>query len=245
MKVIPSIDLLDGKVVRLFQGDYHQVTVYYEHPFEAMEMLKRKGAKRIHIVDLNGAREEERQEKERQEKESENFSIIRKLVEGYKDCFEFQVGGGIRSIGKVEKLLEIGVGKVVIGSLIFTNHIEYEKIIEKYENKVILALDVKDGLIRRNGWLVDTKMTIKELLETGKIGRVFGILTTDINVDGGLTGPNIQLMKSLTSVSGIRWIASGGVSSRDDLEKLSKLDLYGAILGKSIFENLVDDLSDL
>lgn len=234
MKVIPSIDLLDGKVVRLFQGDYQQVTVYYECPRQALEMLKEKGAKRIHIVDLNGARGG-----------NSNFQIIKNLVEDDKDCLKFQVGGGIRSMVDVENLLEIGVDKVVMGSVIFTNYGEYEKIIQKYGEKVILALDVKDGLIRRNGWLVDTKMTIKELVEEGKIGGVYGILTTDITVDGGLTGPNIQLMKSLASLSEIRWIASGGVSSRADLAELSKLNLYGAILGKSIFEGLVHDLSDL
>lgn len=234
VKVIPSIDILDGKVVRLYQGDYQQVTIYYEHPYQAFEMLKEKGAKRIHIVDLNRA-----------QGESTNVHVIKSLVKEFKKYFQFQVGGGIRSLIDVEKLLEMGVDKVVIGSLIFTDYVEYQKIIEKYGDKVILALDVKADMIRRNGWLVDTKMTIQELVKLDKIGRVYGILTTDIAVDGGLKGPNIQMMKTLAAMKETRWIASGGISSREDLIQLSKLNLYGAILGKSIFENLVSDLSDL
>ena len=158
MKVIPSMDLLNGKVVRLFQGDYEQVTVYYDDPCDALEMLKEKGASRIHIVNLDGARygQEDRAT-------NLNFEVIKRLIKKYASSFHFQVGGGIRSLEDVEQLLEIGTDKVVIGSLIFTNYDEYRKIVEQYGEKIVLALDVKEGIIKRNGWLIDTNMKIEEI----------------------------------------------------------------------------------
>ena len=239
MKVIPSIDLLGGKVVRLYQGDYDKVTVYYDDAIEALKMIISKGATRIHIVDLDGAR-----------KGSESFSlsvndeVIKRLVQTFNGKIQFQVGGGIRRLSDAKRLIEIGIDKVIIGSLIFNDYEAYQEIVKQFGDKIILALDVKEGFIKRNGWLIDTHMTINELLKSGKIGEVFAIMTTDIAVDGALTGPNFDLMKVLNEQS-YKWIASGGVSSREDLEALSKLGIYGAILGKAVFEGMVEDLCDL
>lgn len=239
MKVIPSIDLLGGKVVRLYQGDYEKVKVYYDDAIEALKMIISKGASRIHIVDLDGAR-----------KGSESFSknvndeVIKRLVQTFKGKIQFQVGGGIRRLSDVKRLIELGIDKVIIGSLIFTDYEAYQKIVKQFGEKIILALDVKEGVIKRNGWLIDTHMTINELLQSGKIGEVYAIMTTDIAVDGALTGPNFEMMEVLNEQS-YKWIASGGVSSRADLEALSKLGIYGAILGKAVFEGIVEDLSDL
>jgi Phosphoribosylformimino-5-aminoimidazole carboxamide ribonucleotide (ProFAR) isomerase len=248
MKVIPSIDLLKGKVVRLYQGDFNKVTVYYDDPLKALEMIVSNGGKRIHIVDLDGARKGESNNKDQINREGDafslNYSVIKKMISKFGDQIDFQVGGGIRSINDVEKLLEIGVDKVVIGSLIFTDYDVYREIVRLYGSQIILALDVKDGSIKRNGWQVDTNISIKELIKAGKIGDVYAVMSTDIAVDGALTGPNIDMMEDLNQTN-IRWIASGGITSRADLEALSHIDLYGAILGKAIFEGFVEDLSDL
>ncbi|GAB6109752.1 1-(5-phosphoribosyl)-5-[(5-phosphoribosylamino)methylideneamino]imidazole-4-carboxamide isomerase [Fusibacter bizertensis] len=248
MKVIPSIDLLGGKVVRLFQGDYDKVTVYFDDPLLALDMIVSKGARHIHIVDLDGARKMPRNSKDQNDQNDEvrstNFEMIKQMVERFGAVLDFQVGGGIRSIKDVERLLDIGVDKIVIGSLIFTDYVMYQEIIKHYGEKVVLALDVKEGKIKRNGWLIDTNFTIDELIASDKIGKVYALMSTDITVDGALTGPNLEMMRKLQRTH-YRWIASGGVTSRKDLEALSQLGIYGAILGKSIFEGLIDQLSDM
>ena len=227
------MDLLDGQVVRLYQGDFQQVTTYYDDPLKAVESLVNDGAQRLHIVDLNGA----------DGARINNRAIIEAIIQRFE--IDIQIGGGIRTFEEAEVWLTLPGVRVVVGTMIFENPSDFARLTQKYPNRIIAALDIKDQTIRTKGWRVDTGITIEQLIEAAVLKGVYAILVTDISLDGSLTGPNFEKMAQLKRFSDLKWIASGGVRTLSDLMALKALGLYGAIVGKAYYEGKIKQLEDL
>lgn len=206
MQIIPAIDLLDGKCVRLTQGDRKRCTTYSANPLEVIRKFKEEGASLVHVVDLNGAFDGTML----------NFPTIRKLTKEMK----IEVGGGVRSKERIDRLRGIGVSRIIVGIKL--------KELKKYG--IIAGLDFKDGKIAVNGWVTTKEEQIAGLLEGVKEAVV-----TDISRDGMLGGPNLELMKTIQSY-GVRVIASGGIRSLLDIVKLKETGVSGTIIGKALYE---------
>ncbi len=235
MIAIPAIDLMDGKVVRLYKGRFDEVTTYSDDPLETAKRFIGMGAKRIHVVDLDAARRNT----------SNNEKCIQTMAKAIGKEVCLQVGGGIHTMKKAEALLDSGVSNVVIGSLLFENHTLFLKMVSRFGDRIILALDTNGDTIRTDGWRRDTGITIDEIVKAEWIRDIHAVMVTDISVDGAMTGPNFGLMHSLRSKYPLKWIASGGVGSSDDLAWLTLTGVYGAIVGKAIYEGKITDLSHL
>ncbi len=237
MKIIPAMDLLDGCVVRLHQGDYEQVTIYNQDPLKQALEFKEAGFDRLHIVDLSGARSGSPQ----------HAAIAAEIKQATGCSIEF--GGGLRSLHDIEALVAAGLGEndyFMIGSLPFKNAAEFDKIVEKYAANLLLTVDVWQRDIRISGWQEDTRKDIftfiSECLERG----LNSYLVTQIQKDGTLQGPDYELYEELLQrFANIELIASGGVGSLEHLEQLKKIKgLFGGILGKAFYAgNII--LSDL
>ncbi|WP_457640874.1 1-(5-phosphoribosyl)-5-[(5-phosphoribosylamino)methylideneamino]imidazole-4-carboxamide isomerase [Persephonella sp.] len=228
--IIPAVDIKDGKAVRLYKGDPNAVTVYGENPVDMAKIWEEKGAKHLHIVDLDGAFEGK----------PKNYRLVERIVKKISIPVEF--GGGLRSFDAVKTIIEIGVEKVVIGSLAYQNRREFEKIVETFPNKVILGIDAKDGKVAIKGWLEKTEYTPLEFAKQFDDMDIWGFLYTDVNRDGAMIGPNIEGTKYLAENLKHPVIASGGVGSIEDLKKLYSLKdfgVYGVVVGKALYEGKI------
>lgn len=229
MKIIPAIDIKDGNCVRLRQGDFKEVTVYYKNPEDAAIRWQRDGAEILHVVDLDGAREGK----------ICNFNSIKKIREVFKG--EIEVGGGIRSLKDMELLLNIGVDRLVVSSVAVENPEFVKKACKIFPKRIIIGIDAKDGYVAVKGWIEVTKIKATELALRMQDYGVWGIIYTDITRDGMLVGPNIEATKLLTEKVKIPIIASGGVSSIEDLKRLKEIPkLWGVIVGKALYSGAVD-----
>jgi len=229
--IIPAVDIKEGKAVRLFKGDPNAVKVYGENPVDMAKLWEEKGAKRLHIVDLDGAFEGK----------PKNYKIVENIVKNVSIPVEF--GGGLRTFDAVKHMLEIGVEKVVIGSLAYQNPEEFEKIVSYFPDKVILGIDAKDGKVAIKGWLEKTEYSPLEFAKKFEEYPIWGYLYTDVNRDGALTGPNIEGTKYLAENLNKPVIASGGVSSLEDVKKLYNLlnlGVEGVVVGKAIYEGKIN-----
>jgi len=232
MQVIPAIDLLNGKCVRLGQGNYNLTTVYADNPVEIAKNFEMLGFQRLHVVDLDGAKAGK----------VINWLILKKIREVTKLVIDF--GGGIKTEQELKEVLNIGVNYAVIGSLAIQQPEIFKTWLKQYEEKVILMLDVKDEIIMTSGWQQTSQLNIFDYLNQNS-QWLHTIACTDISRDGMLNGPNFTLYQQLvTRYPKIQFIASGGVSSIADLKKLSKIGLHGAIVGKAIYEGHLN-LDDL
>ncbi len=228
MIIYPAIDLLDGKCVRLLQGDYDKVTVYSENPADFANIWVKKGAKFIHVVDLNGAKTGK----------SSNDSVIKNIVENID--VPVQVGGGIRSMSRIDELLSLGVKRIILGTVAVKNPDLVKDAVKKYGKSIAVGIDAKDDYVATDGWLNKSSYKAEEFAkEMVKIG-VKTIIYTDIKRDGMLVGPNLKAMKSMAKAVSCDVIASGGVSSIADIEALSKTGVSGVITGKALYENKID-----
>ena len=234
MKLFPAIDLLDGQVVRLYQGAFDQKTIYHQSPFEAVDKLIAMGAQRIHMVDLDAAKGAGKN----------NRDLIGKLI-NHATEIPVQVGGGIRTYEEAKTLLDQGVDKIVIGSLLFTDEITFRRLVSDFGSHMVVALDINEGIVRHQGWQKSSGSTIQSIFDSGKLNGVHSVMVTDIDKDGAGNGPNFELMADLMTYKGTRWIASGGVRNNSDLLALKQLGVYGTILGRAIYEGNVEQLSDL
>lgn len=230
MIIIPAIDIMNGKVVRLKKGDFQQVSFYAQTPEEQAIVFKNNGFNYLHIVDLSGSK-------------TGNISvldIIRKIKISTGLMIEF--GGGVRSNQDVERLLSSGVDKVIIGSLSVNNKTEFEKIIRSNgAKKIIVAADVKDEMIAVKGWTEQTQISIFRHIEYCLNLGVRRILCTDISKDGLLTGTNISLYKSiLDRFPEVELIASGGIKDIDDVKNVRGINAFGVVVGRAIYENKID-----
>jgi len=229
--VIPAIDLLNGKVVRLTKGDYNQVSYYDITPAELAKKYSHHGASRIHIVDLNGA-------KAGKLINLDSIKAIRKAV----DC-TIELGGGNSNEETNNQLLNEGLGLLVLGSLLIENPAEAKKLIEKHPHKLIAGLDTKNKKISVEGWIKESTHTVESLLETFNELPLESIIITDISRDGTLEGPNLKHLSDITKLSKHPVIASGGVGTGNDIDAIQKLThqgIIGCIVGKAIMENKVD-----
>ncbi|MBR2376554.1 MAG: 1-(5-phosphoribosyl)-5-[Clostridia bacterium] len=227
MKIFPAIDLFDGKAVRLYKGDYSQMTVYSEHPEEIALDFKNQGAKYMHVVDLEGAKNGD----------TPNLETIKKIV-STADMF-VEVGGGIRSMEVIEKYLSIGVNRVILGTAAVTDGDFLIEAVKKHGDKIAVGVDIKDGFVAIKGWTEKSTLNafdfMKKLQEIG----VKTVICTDISKDGAMKGANYELYKKLSEELSIDIIASGGVSDIEGIKILKDNDLYGAIIGKAYYTKAV------
>lgn len=248
MNRIPSLDLMNGKVVRLQKGDFEKVTVYYDDPIECVAELKRDGATCIHIVDLDqtrmGMRAKEDSEVTRGLSETPNYKAIHQIISENRGVIKLQLGGGIRSYETAQFWLEKGIDRVVVGTLFFSDYESYANLVRDYPVQIVLALDVKQDEVCHTGWQVGSGMTIDSVIESGEIGEVHSLLVTDISTDGMLTGPNLELLKRLMQLRDYRLIASGGIASDADCTAVHELGIPYAIIGKAYYEGRITKLGE-
>ena len=231
MEVIPAMDLKGGKCVRLKQGLFDQVTTYDARPLEMALRFQKCGARRLHIIDLDGA-------------ESGNF-LQKAVVKEVLDAIDLpvQLGGGIRSLGAVAGWLDLGVDRVIISTLAVTSPDEMKKALAAYGGKkIILSVDAKDGWVAVKGWQETTRLRAADLALQFKDAGLERLLYTDIARDGMFTGPNLEATKALAQATGMRVIASGGVSTKADLEAVAALEPFGVdsvVVGKAFYEGRI------
>ena len=229
MLILPAIDLDEGKAVRLKQGDYREMTVYSERPQELMEAFAQRGAKAVHVVDLEGARDGR----------TANLNLIRKLKEG--SSLLMEVGGGIRTMETIRVYLEdAGVDRVILGTAAVEDEKFLTAAVEKYGEKIAVGADVRDGYIAVKGWTEKSSIGLMDFCrKMEKIG-VKTLICTDISRDGAMRGTNREMYRQLSEKLGLQITASGGVSSLEDVESLRKMNLYGAIIGKAYYTGDID-----
>ncbi|WP_144477910.1 1-(5-phosphoribosyl)-5-[(5-phosphoribosylamino)methylideneamino]imidazole-4-carboxamide isomerase [Cytobacillus oceanisediminis] len=225
--IYPAIDMRGGKCVRLLQGDYDKETIYGDSPFEMAKKFAAEGAEWIHMVDLDGARDGKRV--------NDQFVIQAAQKLGV----NVQIGGGIRSENDINHYLENGVTRVIIGSIAVSNPEFAEEMVRKYGTKIAIGLDAKNGFVATHGWLNTSEVSAVELGKRFADAGAETFIFTDIATDGTLAGPNVEATRQLAMETGKSVIASGGVSTLDDLAALRQLGedgISGAIVGKAIYE---------
>ena len=228
MNIFPAIDLFNGKAVRLFKGDYNQMTIYSDNPVEIALDFKSQGAKYMHVVDLEGAKTGE----------TPNLDVIKNLVLST-DAF-VEVGGGIRSMEVIERYVSVGVKRVILGTSAVTNQAFLERAISVYRDKIAVGVDLKDGLVAIKGWTEKSDIDGFEFCQKMQDLGVKTIISTDISKDGAMQGANHALYRELSKRLNINVVASGGVSSIDDVKKLAELGIYGAIIGKAYYTKAIN-----
>ena len=228
MIIFPAIDLYDGKAVRLYKGDYQNMTVYSEDPLEVAKAFESCGATHIHMVDLEGAKDGT----------TPNLSIVREVAE--KTSLFVEIGGGIRSMETVEAYLSAGVSRVILGTAALTDEAFLNQAVQTYGEKIAVGADVRDGYIAIKGWLETSECTLEEFLSNMQQIGVKTVICTDISRDGAMRGTNLELYSKLSKNFGMDIVASGGVSTLSDVEALRAMDLYGAIIGKAYYTGAID-----
>ncbi|MBE5732980.1 MAG: 1-(5-phosphoribosyl)-5-[(5-phosphoribosylamino)methylideneamino]imidazole-4-carboxamide isomerase [Clostridiales bacterium] len=228
MIIFPAIDLYGGKAVRLYKGDYAQMTVYNDHPeLVACDFVK-NGATHIHLVDLEGAKFGN----------TPNLSTIEKIVKSTNLFVE--VGGGIRSLDVIETYIRIGVNRVILGTSAVTDPEFLAKAVAQYGDKIAVGVDIKDGYVAIKGWTEKSDLEAFAFCEKLEKLGVKTVICTDISKDGAMQGANHSLYEELFKKFSIDFIASGGVSSIDDVRKLAKRNMYGAIIGKAYYTGAIN-----
>ena len=228
MNIFPAIDLYGKKAVRLFKGDYAQMTVYSENPVEVARDFEAKGSKFIHMVDLEGAKDGT----------TPNLEIVADIAKN--TSLFVEIGGGIRSMETVDKYLSNGVSRVILGTSAVTDEAFLIDAIKKYGDKIAVGADVKDGYIAIKGWLEKSTYTLDKFFEKMQLLGVKTIICTDISKDGAMKGTNLEMYKELSKKYSLDIVASGGVSTIDDVKELRRMELYGAIIGKAYYTGAID-----
>lgn len=224
MIIFPAIDILNGKCVRLIQGDYNREKVYSDSPVEMAKQWEEKGAEFIHIVDLDGAKSGK----------SINEAIILEIAKTVN--VPVQVGGGIRSMQTVKTYLENGVNRVIIGTAAIQDEAFLKEAVETYGERIVVSLDAKNGYIATDGWTDTSDVKALDLVKKLENIGVKTIVYTDIAKDGMLQGPNLAEQKAINEATTMDVIASGGVATKEDVENLRRLGLYGVIIGKALYD---------
>jgi len=235
--VIPAIDVIDGKCVRLSQGDYAQTKIYNEHPLEVAKMFEDAGLQRLHLVDLDGAKAGA----------VKNWKVLEQIAGQTKLSVDF--GGGIKSVGDVEIVFNSGAVLATIGSMAIKEAALFKMLLSTYgANKFFLGADVKDEKIAVSGWLEQTDVDITDFIKNYQAEGVREFFCTDISKDGMMLGPATELyQKLLETLPALRLTASGGVSNIEDVYRLKEIGCAGVIIGKAIYENKItlEQLMDL
>ncbi|NTW71033.1 MAG: 1-(5-phosphoribosyl)-5-[(5-phosphoribosylamino)methylideneamino]imidazole-4-carboxamide isomerase [Eubacteriaceae bacterium] len=235
MIVLPAIDIKGGKCVRLKQGLIDQETAYYDDPVYVAKMWEEKGAKYLHIVDLDGAFSGSEM----------NFSIVKAIVGSVN--IPIEIGGGIRTKETIGKYLDLGVDRVILGTKAVENMDFVKEVCSLYPEKIAVSVDAKGDYVAIKGWVETSDVKVLPFCEKLKGAGVSTIVYTDISRDGMLSGPNLEMLKILSDTLGVNIIASGGVANIDNIRELIKLDLYGAITGKALYEGTLtmDEINSL
>ncbi|GAA0604426.1 1-(5-phosphoribosyl)-5-[(5-phosphoribosylamino) me thylideneamino]imidazole-4-carboxamide isomerase [Virgibacillus siamensis] len=228
MIVLPAIDIKNGKCVRLRQGDYNQVKIYNDSPVKAALDWQQKNAAYLHVVDLDGAKSGD----------STNLSTIKKIAE--ETSIPVQVGGGIRSLERIDEYVQAGVDRVILGTAAITDKTLLKEAAAEYGSKIAVSIDARNGYAATDGWTETTDVKavdlVKELEEVG----VQTIVYTDIMKDGMLKGPNFKELQKMDTATSMNVIASGGITTEADIALLREMDLYGAIIGKALYDGALD-----
>ena len=228
MKIIPAIDILDGKCVRLNKGNYNSSKIYSKNPLDVAKEFQDNGIEQLHIVDLDGAKSNKIQ----------NFKIIEKIIK--QTNIDIQFGGGIKSDNQIKIAFDLGVDKVIAGSVAVKKPEMFIKWIEHFGfDKIILGVDYLNFKVHTNGWLNEENISPVTLIESFLKYNLKYVICTDIEKDGMLSGPSFEMYEGILSKMKIKLISSGGIKGIDDLEKLLKIGCNGAIVGKAIYENLI------
>lgn len=228
MIILPAIDLVQKKAVRLFKGDYEKMTVYSDSPLDVAKDFENCGAKYIHIVDLEGAKSGE----------TPNLDVVSSIAQN--TSLFIEVGGGIRNLETAEKYFSNGVSRVILGTAAVCDENFLKEAVKLYGEKIAVGADVKDSAIAIKGWLEKSDYTLDAFFEKMQDIGVKNIICTDISKDGAMKGTNRELYKELSKKYSLDITASGGVSSLDDVKALKEMDLYGAIIGKAYYTGAID-----
>ena len=228
MEIIPAIDLRHGKCVRLYQGDYAQETVFSEDPVAIALRWQAAGAKRLHLVDLDGAAAGEPQ----------NMAAIQQIVGTL--TIPVQVGGGIRRLKIAEQMLEMGVQRVIFGTAAVQEPALIKKACRRFGPAIIVSIDARDGLVSTQGWLEQSSVTAAELVQRMTKLGVERFIYTDIGRDGTLTGPNLEAIEALKTTTNLPIIVAGGISSVNHIKRLNQIGVEGVIMGKALYTGDID-----
>ena len=228
MLIYPAIDLYGGKAVRLYKGDYAQMTVYNDNPVAVARDFVHCGAQRIHLVDLEGAKNGD----------TPNFEVV-KAIKAETGLF-CEIGGGIRSLDTIRKYLSAGVDRVILGTAAVTDPGFMKAAVAEFGEKIAVGIDIKDGFVAIKGWTVKSEENAFDFTAKMEKLGVKTLICTDISKDGAMEGANHTLYQELSERFGMDIIASGGVSSLEDVARLAKLGIHGAIVGKAYYTGAMD-----
>lgn len=228
MIIFPAIDILNGKCVRLIQGDYNQEKVYGNSPVAMAKQWEQKGAEFIHIVDLDGAKSGK----------SINQTIILEIAQSVN--IPIQVGGGIRSLDTIKTYLDNGVNRVIVGTAAISDKEFLQAAVAEYKERIVVSIDAKNGYVATDGWTDTSDVAALDLVKELEALGVQTIVYTDIAKDGMLQGPNLQEQQVVHEATTMDVIASGGVTTKEDVDNLKQLNMYGAIVGKALYDGKVD-----
>lgn len=227
MLIFPAIDLYEGKAVRLLRGDYNQMTVYSDNPIEMLKDFEAQGASCIHVVDLEGAKSGT----------TPNLELIRSLKE--QTSLFMEVGGGIRNMETVKKYMDAGVDRVILGTAAVKDPAFAEEAVKTYGEKIAVGVDIKDGEVAIHGWTESSGLDAFDFCKKMQAMGIKTLICTDISKDGAMQGTNHELYKRLSEELNLQIVASGGVSSMEDVTRLAALELYGAIIGKAYYTGAI------
>ncbi len=228
MKIFPAIDLFDKKAVRLFKGDYNNMTIYSEKPWEIAADFEKCGAKYLHLVDLEGAKSGT----------TPNIETVKKIISS---CNLFtEVGGGIRSMEVIEKYISAGVNRVILGTAAVSDREFLKTALEKYGEKIAVGVDIKDDFVAVKGWTESSGLHYMDFCKELETLGVSCLICTDISKDGAMQGTNRKLYMELSENFSFNIIASGGVSDIEDVKALKELGIYGAIIGKAYYTGAIN-----
>jgi len=227
MILFPAVDILDGEAVRLLYGDREKKTVYGK-PLEMALKWQSEGAEFLHLVDLNGAFDYSKA----------NFGILKEIAASVK--IKTQMGGGVRTIKDVEDRLNLGITRVILGTAAYENPAFVKECAKEFPGRVVCGIDCKDGFVAVKGWVEKTKKTGLDLAKEIKDAGIDTVIYTDISRDGAMTGVNAEGCKRLQDETGLNVVASGGVNGYDDIKTLKAAELYGAILGRALYNGTIN-----
>lgn len=228
MHIFPAIDLVDGKAVRLFKGDYAQMTVYSDNPLEVAKDFEKAGATHIHLVDLEGAKDGT----------TPNLETVRSIVQN--TSLFTEIGGGIRNMETAGKYIDCGIDRIILGTAAVTDEAFLKEAIRTFGDKVAVGVDIKDGFVAIKGWTEKSEYSAFDFCEKMQYMGVKTLICTDISKDGAMQGTNHDLYRELSARFDLNITASGGVSSIDDVKKLAALGIYGAIVGKAYYTGAIN-----
>jgi len=231
MEIIPAIDLLNGKCVRLNQGNYNEVTKFNSDPVKQAQIWQKQGANRLHLVDLDGAKTGE----------PVNDQTIKEIKKSI--SIPIQLGGGIRNIDRAKELFDIGIDRIILGTIAIENPALVKVLSQEYPKRIVVGIDAKEGIVATRGWLKQSEMTSLELTKQLNDLELAAIISTDISTDGTLKGPNVQALREIAEISINPVIASGGIGSIADLISLADLERIGIeaiIVGRALYDGSID-----